>query len=529
MRRRARGAIVIAAAVPLAAAVAGCSASRPDARPVITTSVPGAASPGTETPGTETPAPDTSGTAVTPSPAATTTIATGAATEPDLSTPPVTTTAPPPAETVGTASATTFPGEAPASTLAPISDSQWAAVDAYLQDRLLGNGDFAYSLAVNIDGEAAHRSAGGVRNSPDMEVPPPATDPPATGDAQTTTVATTTTTTVPGPPPEPVDVTDRFRVASISKVITGTVVLQLVADGQLQLDQAVGAALGNRLGVDVAGRPVEQVTVHQLLSHTAGFGVFDRTFFRGGASSCDEAGRIGLSEGIENQPGTTYRYSNMNFCLLGILIEIVTGQPYEQAVHDRLLDPLGLSGMRLAGTFDPRPDEVVHPSFPGRVYMEALGPAGAWVATAADIVTIVDSLDNTKPGFHPLPDELTTLMRRQVPGIVYRDPYSQWYGLATIAYANQSWGHTGTVENTHSMVVHRPDGMTWALLVSGNYPEESSDLAAILQDAIDQAGIAAPAPTTSTTTTTTTTTTTLAPTTTVAPVAGETTTSTTSP
>ena len=62
--------------------------------------------------------------------------------------------------------------------------------------------------------------------------------------------------------------------------------------------------------------------------------------------------------------------------------------------------------MRLAGTFDPQPDEVVHPSFPNRNYMEVLGGAGSWVATPADVVKIVDSLDNTKPGFHPLPDDL---------------------------------------------------------------------------------------------------------------------------
>ena len=56
--------------------------------------------------------------------------------------------------------------------------------------------------------------------------------------------------------------------------------------------------------------------------------------------------------------------------------------------------------------------------------------------------------------------------------------------------------------------------MTWAILVSGNYPEETDDLEAIFQDAIDHAAIDAPAPTTSTTTTTTTTSTT---TTTIAP------------
>ena len=61
--------------------------------------------------------------------------------------------------------------------------------------------------------------------------------------------------------------------------------------------------------------------------------------------------------------------------------------------------------MRLAGTFDPDPGEVRHPSVPTRNYMETLGGAGAWMATPSDMVRILDSLDNTKPGFHPLSDD----------------------------------------------------------------------------------------------------------------------------
>ncbi len=169
---------------------------------------------------------------------------------------------------------------------------------------------------------------------------------------------------------EPVDTSDRFRIASISKVITGTVVLQLVADGTLELDQPVGELLGDHLGVDVSGRPPAEITVRQLLSHTSGFNEFDHTFFRRGVESCREAAVRGLTLGVQFDPGTTYNYSNMNFCLLSILIEIVTGQPYETVVHERLLAPLGINGMRMAGTFDSatrrgRPPVVPQPQLHG--------------------------------------------------------------------------------------------------------------------------------------------------------------------
>ena len=60
----------------------------------------------------------------------------------------------------------------------------------------------------------------------------------------------------------------------------------------------------------------------------------------------------------------------MNFCVLGLLIESLTGEPYEQAVYEQLLTPLGISGMRLASTYDPGPDEIEHRTSIGRNYME---------------------------------------------------------------------------------------------------------------------------------------------------------------
>lgn len=385
------------------------------------------------------------------------------------------------------------------SPIPPPSPEQWAVVDTLLNDELVGRGDFAVSYAVSIDGAPVHAAAFGVRNSPDI-VPPAPEVAPAGSDA-------VAATTLPPPPPAEAPqapTTDtRFRIASISKVITGTVVLQLVEDGTLQLDQPVGGLIAQHLGVDVTGRPFETVTVRQLLSHTAGFDTFRPVFFGGESGSCRESAIAGITEGLRHDPGTTYHYSNMSFCVLQQLIEATTGQDYQTVVYERLLTPLGITGMRLAGTFDPDPGEAIHPSFPGRRYMEALGGAGAWMATPADVVTIIDSLDNSKPGFHPLSAETTELMRQPLPGIEYGDLANRWYGMAMIVFANKSWGHSGTVENTHAMVIHRPDGMTWSIIVSGNHPENSDELIGIFQSAVDQSGIQAPAPTTTTTTTTT--------------------------
>ena len=198
--------------------------------------------------------------------------------------------------TDGTATRPRLPALATTTTLARPTEAEWAAVDTYLQDRLLDGGDFAFGIAVSIDGVPVHAASFGDAQRPGRRFRT-AEDVDSPTDSDVSTTSSTTTTTLPPPPPEPVDATDRFRIASLSKVITGTVTLQLVEAGQLSLDEPVGARLGAALGVDVAGRPAESITVRQLLAHTTGFNVFRNTFFGRGVENCREAGARGLSEG----------------------------------------------------------------------------------------------------------------------------------------------------------------------------------------------------------------------------------------
>ena len=190
-----------------------------------------------------------------------------------------------------------------------------------------------------------------------------------------------------------------------------------------------------------------------------------------------------MSSGLQRRrPARSYTYSNLNYCLLGLLVEDVAGRPYEAVVQDRLLGPLGITGMRLAGTFDVAESEV-DPPVRIRAQLHG-GPRRRRVvggAPSADIVTILDSLDRTKPGWHPLSSATVELMRQPAPPPVDLPDPDQWYGLGLIVYADGAWGHTGTIENTHAMVLRRPDGVTWSVLVSGETPWESEQPAAHLR------------------------------------------------
>ena len=333
--------------------------------------------------------------------------------------------------------------------------ASWARFDELVAGQLTGRGDRAAAVAVSVNGRLVHAAAFGTRT--------------------------------PDGPVDLVTTHDRFRIASISKVVTATVVLQLVDAGFLQLDEPVGQRLADAVGVP-PGNGVPAVTVRQLLSHTSGLPDYRGEFFGDRFASCEAAAAFGLARSLSNTPGTRHDYSNLNYCLLGLLVADVTGKPYEAAATQLLMQPLGITGMRLVATVDPNPDEVVHASGAQRTYMQSLGGAGAWVATPADMVRILDSLDPTTPGWHPLSPELSALMRQAL-DVSYPEPSERRYGLGIVVWPDGSWGHTGTVENTHTMLVRRPDGVTWCILVSGDVPESTEELRDVFDRALAGAGV----------------------------------------
>ncbi|MGM9516755.1 serine hydrolase domain-containing protein [Roseateles sp. DB2] len=133
----------------------------------------------------------------------------------------------------------------------------------------------------------------------------------------------------------------QFRIGSITKTFTAVLALRLVDAGKLDLDTPVGDALTDW------PRELPAFTLRQLLSHTAGLGQytelpeFKRQAARGFSSAellalCAKTPRIAA-------PGERYIYSNTGYALIGCLIEAVGGRPFEKAIHDEVLRPLGMA------------------------------------------------------------------------------------------------------------------------------------------------------------------------------------------
>jgi D-alanyl-D-alanine carboxypeptidase len=139
--------------------------------------------------------------------------------------------------------------------------------------------------------------------------------------------------------------TDRFRAGSITKTFVATVVLQLVAEGKLDLDDRVDRRLPGLL------RDGGSITIRELLNHTSGlFDYVDDNAWAGQAVaqpdrrwSPRELVAFATAHALLFPPGTSWWYSNTNYVVLGLVVEAVTGSTLGDQLRRRIFEPLGLT------------------------------------------------------------------------------------------------------------------------------------------------------------------------------------------
>ncbi len=140
--------------------------------------------------------------------------------------------------------------------------------------------------------------------------------------------------------PLPVTADTLFQIGSITKTMTATIAMQLVEAGKLALDAPVRRYLPDFRLHDES--TAAAVTVRQLFTHTGGW-VGD--YFEDTGSGDDGLARYveRMATLAQQSPlGTLWSYNNAAFSLAGRVIEVVTGQPFEAVMRDRLFAPLGM-------------------------------------------------------------------------------------------------------------------------------------------------------------------------------------------
>jgi CubicO group peptidase (beta-lactamase class C family) len=141
--------------------------------------------------------------------------------------------------------------------------------------------------------------------------------------------------------PLPVNRDTMFVVGSISKTLTATAVMCLIAEDRVDLEAPARRYVPEFALSDAEA--ADRITVLQLLNHTAGFATrLGTDTGEGDRALEDHVAALAESELI-SPPGARVYYSHIGFNLLGRVIEKVTGQTFEHAVESLLLGPLGLS------------------------------------------------------------------------------------------------------------------------------------------------------------------------------------------
>ncbi|MFG1795032.1 serine hydrolase domain-containing protein [Nocardia sp. NPDC049149] len=247
----------------------------------------------------------------------------------------------------------------------------------------------------------------------------------------------------------------RVRIGSITKSFTATVLLQLVAEGKVELDAPVERYLP---GV-VPGNG-GSVLVRNLLQHTSGLasptdlpvpetGEILNRWRR--FDTADLVRRV-LALPPHFAPGAQAEYNNVNYLIAGMVIERVTGQPVDAETTHRIIEPLGLQA-----TYYPVAGETAlrgpHPSGyleVGNQHIEYTdmdssfyGAAGAMVSTGTEVNRFFTALLSGKL----LPPAQLDEMKRSIVPLTNRNNRPYGLGLAPryVSCGKEVWGNSGTV------------------------------------------------------------------------------------
>lgn len=269
---------------------------------------------------------------------------------------------------------------------------------------------------------------------------------------------------------QPTEPDTLLRIASVTKPITAAAVRQLIRQQKLSLDTQPFELL--KLAPPPGAEPdprLKAITVAHLLDHKGGWdrdAAFDPMFrihrvertlrLRRPAKPIDVI-RYMLGQPLQFDPGERYAYSNFGYCVLGRVIEKVTGKSYFDYVGNEVCRPLGITDIKLARNLararDPR--EVGYPA--PNVNVEVMDAHGGLIASAPALC-------------------------------VFLDHY--WLnGEPRRSRQRQSWVFFGSLPGTTAMVCQRPDGYNIAALYNNrrddSYEKDDAQLQALVNTAVD--------------------------------------------
>jgi CubicO group peptidase (beta-lactamase class C family) len=293
---------------------------------------------------------------------------------------------------------------------------------------------------------------------------------------------------------ESVEPRHMFRIASVSKLITAVAVMHLIEEYKLSLNTKVfgpNGILNDSSYLNYTDNRIEEITIYNLLTHTSGWSgalgdpIFNYHLIAEEMNvplpiSLDDIIQYALTKQLVSEPGKTYLYSNLGFCILGEVIKKVSGSSYENYVRQNVLEPIGIYEMRLGHSFiNERVSNEVKYYEAGRTHtvlaynswedyvpeayggndIELLGAAGGWIASSVELIKLVVAID----GFQ---DKEDILSKATIDMMVVKDRHSKsligWKGKDS----EGNWWRTGTLTGTTALVMRQKDNINWVVLLN---------------------------------------------------------------
>ena len=237
----------------------------------------------------------------------------------------------------------------------------------------------------------------------------------------------------------------RFRIGSVTKTFTATIVFQLVQEGTLRLDSTLEEHLP---GVVPRGG---EITIRHLLGHRSGLANITeypgwlKEAERSPSTSPINSLRFAASKPLAFEPGSQERYSNTNYIALGLVIEKVTGRSYAEELEQRILDPLGLERTELPTTrrLADLDDGGYNPNLPWA--------AGAIVSNAHDLSRFYSALLSGRI--------LSAASLRAMKDTKTYGVFGTGLGIfSTDLACGRSWGHDGYIVDYQTLVIASEEG-----------------------------------------------------------------------
>ncbi len=288
----------------------------------------------------------------------------------------------------------------------------------------------------------------------------------------------------------------RFRIASISKPLTSTAIFQLIDKGLLSLNASVfgpSGILNDTVFLDIIDKRYYDITIEELLSHTAGWRRYGNDkdpmfssamiadyFGSSLAASKQQIIRYMLKQQLDYTPGADQAYSNFGYCILGRVIEKISGETYEQYVKKNILNIIGASSFELGGTYesDKKENEVTYydnpgaPAVPGyfdhqRVPapyggfdITAMDSHGGWIASAPDLLRFALSVDGRNSRMDVISEAAADSMKAK----------SFPSGSFAHGWISDEGGicHAGLLPGSSGYLVVRTDGLAIAVLFNSH-------------------------------------------------------------